>query len=66
MKKQKIEICAYQSFHRSGINQMMNGIALEFDETIFSKPTKNTPLVPDNYWVALHDDKVIGTIGLII
>ena len=61
-----IKIVPYKKAHQNGIDEMMNEIALEFDEQIFTKPTNKTPIVPDNYWVAIKDGKVIGTIGVIV
>ncbi len=62
MKNHNIIITSYQNIHQSGIDKMMQEIAAEFDEEISSKPTRTTPLVPDAYWVALMNERVIGTI----
>jgi N-acetylglutamate synthase-like GNAT family acetyltransferase len=59
------KIVAYESAHQKGIDEMMNEIALEFDEHIFPKPTSATPIVPDNYWVAITNGKIVGTIGIL-
>lgn len=60
-----IKIIPYQKVHQHGIDVMMDEISLEFDERLISKPTHTTPLVPGNYWVAIADEKVIGTVGVI-
>ncbi len=61
-----IQIVAYESSHQNGIDEMMNGIALEFDEQIIPKTTSKTPIVPDKYWVALSNGEVVGTVGIIV
>ncbi len=60
------KIVTYENVHQCGIDKMMNEIALEFDAQIFTKPTKETPIIPDKYWVALDNGKVIGTVGVIV
>lgn len=60
------KIVNYDSVHQRGVDEMMNEIALEFDEQIFPKTTIETPLVPDKYWVAINNGKVVGTIGLLV
>ena len=59
-------IVKYESAHQKEIDEMMHEIALEFDEQIFSKPTSESPIVPDNYWVALYKGKIIGTVGILV
>ena len=66
MQSSSIIITPYQNIHQSGIDEMMQEIALEFDEEISSKPTRTTPLVPDAYWIALINEQVIGTIGIVM
>lgn len=66
MKSHNNIITPYQNIHQSGIDDMMQEIALEFDEEISSKPTHTTPLVPDAYWVTLMNEQVIGTIGIVM
>jgi len=61
-----IKIVIYESVHQNGIDKMMNEIAMEFDSKIFPKPTKETPIVPNKYWVALDNGKVIGTVGILV
>jgi N-acetylglutamate synthase-like GNAT family acetyltransferase len=60
-----INIVPYKSTHQNGINRMMHEIALEFDEHIFSKPTNEAPIIPDTYWVAIIDNEIIGTAGVL-
>lgn len=61
-----IKIVTYEHTHQNGIDEMMNEIALEFNEQIFSKPTSKTPIIPSQYWVALNNGEVIGTVGVIV
>ncbi|GAA4884062.1 hypothetical protein GCM10023311_02990 [Flaviramulus aquimarinus] len=65
IKNNQIKIVTYQNFHQSDIDQMIKEIALEFNQPISSKPTKSTPLIPNNYWVAINNNEVIGTIGVV-
>lgn len=60
-----IEIVPYQPTHHSGINAMMKEIPKEFREPIMVKQTNSTAPIPDNYWVALHNGQVVGTIALV-
>ena len=60
-----IKILSYNYTHQNGIDDLMNGIALEFSNNIFPKPTIDTPMIPDMYWVALNGNEVIGTIGIL-
>lgn len=64
MKSSKI--IPYEATHQNGIDNLMNEISLEFEEQMLSKPTKETPIVPDNYWVVLDNEKVIGSVGVIL
>jgi N-acetylglutamate synthase-like GNAT family acetyltransferase len=45
---------------------MMSEIAMEFEEEIFSKATEESIIIPDKYWVAMSNGKVIGTVGILI
>lgn len=60
------KIVTYKKIHQSGIDTMMQEIALEFDSEIFPKATNETPIVPDKYWVSIDNEKVIGTIGVLV
>lgn len=60
------KIVRYTSAHQNGIDTMMNEIALEFDSEIFPKTTSETPIVPDKYWVAIDNGKVVGTVGVLV
>ena len=55
----------FESVHQSEIDEMVNEIALEFDASIFHKPTNEIPSTHAKYWVVLNNNKVIGTVGLI-
>ena len=61
-----LKIVRYKNVYQNDIDTMMNEIAKEFGENIFSKPTTETPIVPNNYWVAIHNEKVIGTVGIMV
>tara|TARA_R110002073_G_scaffold279026_1_gene442782 strand:+ start:13603 stop:14088 length:486 start_codon:yes stop_codon:yes gene_type:complete len=60
-----IKITPYKVIYQSSIDKMMLEISEEFDKQIFSKPTNTTPLVPKLYWVAIKNNVVIGTVGVI-
>jgi N-acetylglutamate synthase-like GNAT family acetyltransferase len=64
----RVDIIPFEDHHQADIDLLMTMIAKEFADTIFSpqsKTIKEVSLLPtDKYWVALRDDKVIGTIGL--
>lgn len=61
-----VNIVTYKSAHQNGIDELMNEIALEFNKQIFPKPTIETPNIPDNYWVALNNEEIIGTVGVLV
>ncbi len=60
------KIVTYKKIHQNGIDTMMNEIALEFDSEIFPKTKSDTSIIPDKYWVAIDNEKVIGTVGVLI
>ncbi|WP_338813546.1 GNAT family N-acetyltransferase [Bernardetia sp. Wsw4-3y2] len=60
------KVVVYESVHQNGIDEMMNEIAVEFEEQIFPKITVETPRVPDKYWVVLHNGKVVGAVGVVV
>ncbi|MFT4612854.1 MAG: N-acetylglutamate synthase-like GNAT family acetyltransferase [Dokdonia sp.] len=60
-----IKIVPYQITYQNGINDLMTAIALEFADSIFSKPSKETPEIPNEYWVALNDNEIIGTAAVL-
>lgn len=65
----KIEILPFKTEHQNDIDAMMESIALEFEEPIFTKKSKKISdafEAPNNkFWVAIDSDNVVGTIGLI-
>jgi len=63
--KSMTEIVRYKSALQNGIDAMMYEIALEFNSDIIPKATRETPIVPDQYWVAMNAKRVIGTIGIL-
>ena len=60
------KIVTYEKSLQKGIDDMMNEIALEFDEQIFFNPTSETPIALDKYWIAVNNKKVIGTAGVLV
>ena len=65
----KIKILPFQTEHQNDINDMMESIALEFNEPIFTEKSKkiiDVYLMPNNkFWVATDSNKVVGTIGIV-
>lgn len=61
-----IKIIPYKNAHQNEIDVMMNEIAMEFDEQIFSTRTNETFVFPHKYWVAIHNSELIGTIGVLV
>jgi N-acetylglutamate synthase-like GNAT family acetyltransferase len=65
---EKINIIDYKPEHQEGIEEMMTGIAKEFTIPITSPQSTRINEVyhlPDQkFWVALHENKIAGTIGL--
>lgn len=59
-----IEIVPYKAVHQAEIDAMMQEISQEFIKPIMASQTNSTPPIPDQYWVALHNDQVVGTIAL--
>jgi N-acetylglutamate synthase-like GNAT family acetyltransferase len=65
-----IEIVAYKPEFQQGIDDMMIRIQQEYAEQITSRHStiiKDVYQLPrQKYWVALHNEKVIGTIGFVL
>lgn len=65
-----IEILSFQPSHQLAIDKMLNGIATEFPENIFSPAYKKIvdlyAFADRYYWVAMAGDIVVGTVGIII
>ena len=65
----ELNIVPFQKFHQQGIDKLMESIVQEFAEQIYSPASKKiteAALLPGRtYWVAVIDDKVIGTVGFI-
>lgn len=63
-----IEIFPFQAHYQRDIDEFMAKIELEFSDSIFSPQSKTmtevSSLPSDTYWVAISNDKVVGTIGL--
>jgi RimJ/RimL family protein N-acetyltransferase len=61
----EVSIVVFEDNHQSDIDKMMATITEEFPEPI-SRPKVKGQLqqLPENYWVALVESKVIGTIAL--
>uniref|UniRef100_UPI004048C9E0 GNAT family N-acetyltransferase n=1 Tax=Roseivirga sp. TaxID=1964215 RepID=UPI004048C9E0 len=60
-----IEIVPYKAVYQVDIDAMMQEIAQEFSEPIMVKQTNSTAPIPNDYWVALYNGQVVGTIALI-
>jgi N-acetylglutamate synthase-like GNAT family acetyltransferase len=64
-----LTIHPYNPSHQPGIDDMMAGIATEFQKGIFSpaavKISEVYTLPGHYYWTALYGEKVVGTTGLI-
>ena len=61
-----LKIVPYKNVYQNGIDIMMNEIASEFDTQIVTKPSHETPIVLNNYWVAIHTKKIIETVGIMV
>jgi len=65
-----IKIVEYQLEHQPGIDEMMRGIQEEYAELITTERSiklyEAYKLPNQKYWVALHGDRVVGTVGLIL
>lgn len=65
----KIQIVPFQSAHQNAVICLMESIALEFKEPIFSSSSKKIidffELPNHQFWVALNDSKLVGTIGIL-
>lgn len=63
-----VRIVEYNPGYQPGINQMMAGIEKEFPVPItgpqYTKIYEVYKFPDHKFWVALHGDKVVGTIGL--
>ena len=67
MTTSKINIIPFQDYHQADIDVLMMKISQEFTDSIFSPQSKTIKEVSllhtDKYWVAVSNEKVIGTIG---
>lgn len=58
----------FQKEYQSDIDAMMRDIALEFKEPIYSAQSKKIvdvfELPANKFWVAINDNKVVGTIRI--
>jgi N-acetylglutamate synthase-like GNAT family acetyltransferase len=63
----KVNIVPFKEHHQLGIDKLMEGVASEFAEQIYSPSSKKiievSQLPGRKYWVALAGEKVIGTVG---
>lgn len=62
------QVVQYQPRYQTGIDEMMEGIAGEFQEPINGPQSTRLPevfqLPGRRFWVALAGDRVVGTVGL--
>lgn len=61
-----IEIIPFEEHMQEEIDSLIKAIGNEFKEPISSSDTVATKRVPDKYWVATHNGKVIGTVAIIV
>lgn len=65
----KIQILPFKTEHQNDINVMMENIALEFEEPIFTEKSNKIidifSLPNNKFWVALDSNRVVGTIGMV-
>ncbi len=70
MKSITITIEPFAPVHQAGVDSMLDTIANEFKEPFFHKPVKKMEdlyrLPGRSYWVAIADNVVIGSVGVII
>lgn len=59
-----ITITPYKSEFQNEINQLLLEISNEFETSIFSDQSNNSSQ-PDQYWIAIKDEKIIGTVAVI-
>jgi len=59
-----IKIRLYKKSDQSEIDKMIDSIATEFKLPI-SNPNKASMPLLDKYWVSLHNNEIIGTIGVL-
>jgi len=59
-----IKIRLYKKTDQAEIDKMINSIATEFELPISNPNKANIPLL-DKYWVSLHNNEIIGTIGVL-
>lgn len=60
-----INIIPFEHHHQKEIDEMMNEINHEFDQSIFASTSFDKKRSLDKHWVATHLNTVVGTIGLI-
>lgn len=59
-----IKIRLYKISDQSKIDKMIDSIATEFKLPISNLNKSSIPLL-DRYWVSLHDNEIIGTVGVL-
>ena len=59
-----IKIRLYKKSDQAEIDKMTDSIATEFELPISNPNQANIPLL-DKYWVSLHNNEIIGTIGVL-
>lgn len=60
-----IEIVPFQSFYQKGVSLLMSEIELEFQEPISVAKSGIEKIIFDGYWIAIHENVVVGTISII-
>lgn len=59
-----IKIRLYKKSDQAEIEKIIDSIATEFELPISNPNKANIPLL-DKYWVSLHNNEIIGTIGVL-
>lgn len=60
-----VRIIPFEENHQTEINLLLTEIASEFNKPISSTNSTATIASFDQYWMALKDDKIIGTIAIL-
>jgi GNAT superfamily N-acetyltransferase len=61
-----IEIVPFEEHMQEEVDSLIKAIGDEFKEPISSSNKVSKKRVPDKYWVAVHNGKVIGTVAIIV
>jgi len=59
----EIIIKDHDPYYQPGISDLLDGIQSEFSESIYGRNPPTNP-IPVKLWLALHNDVVVGTVGI--